>query len=165
MGEQSMLDVLSKMFSSIVSSDTIILIMAVITGIIFGDLRKKKNEFANNMPQWKHERRFKKISAKADSLKKWHNIFVTLISFFPLLGMLGTVIALLKLDLTEANDSVKNNFFDALTSTAWGIVFSLIFKGANAFIETEIQDHIDKAEKLLEDNDNAVETDMKKVTV
>lgn len=160
-----MLDVLAKMISSIVSSDTIILIVAVLTGVIFWNIIKKKNEFRTNFYKWKQERRFKKINAKTGSLKKWHNIFITLISFFPLLGMLGTVVALLKLDLTEANDSVKNNFFDALTSTAWGIVFSLGFKGANAFIETEIQDYIDKAEKLIKENEDEVFSDAKKVTL
>ena len=90
---------------------------------------------------------------------------MTLISFFPLLGMLGTVTALLKLDLTEANDSVKNNFFDALTSTAWGIVFSLIFKGMNAFIETDIEDITDKADKLISENEAELNDNAKKVTV
>ena len=160
-----MLDVFSKMFSSIVSSDTIILVIAVLTGVIFWSLCKKKNEFRNNFPRWKNEHRFRKINAKNTSLKKWHNIFITLISFFPLLGMLGTVTALLKLDLTEATGDVKNNFFDALTSTAWGIVFSLIFKGMNAFIETEIEDIVDKAEKLLAENEAELSEENKKVTV
>lgn len=160
-----MLDVFSKMFSSIVSSDTIILLVAVMTGVIFWNLRKKKNEFRDNFQKWKSEKRFKKINIKTVSIKKWHNIFITLISFFPLLGMLGTVTALLKLDLTEAGGDVKNNFFDALTSTAWGIVFSLIFKGMNAFIETEIEDSVDKAEKLLSDNEEALADEGKKVTL
>lgn len=160
-----MLDVFVKMFSSIISSDTVILIVAVLTGIIYYNIRKKKNEFRESFFKWKQERRFKKIYAKTTSLKKWHNIFITLISFFPLLGMLGTVVALLRLDLTEANESVKNNFFDALTSTAWGIVFSLIFKAANAFIETEVQDYIDKAEKIIEDNEEEIFSEAKKVTL
>ena len=160
-----MLDVLAKMFSSIVSSDTIILLAAVVTAFIFWSVRDKKNELKNNFSKWHSERRFKKISIKTSALKKWHNIFMTLISFFPLLGMLGTVTALLKLDLTEANDSVKNNFFDALTSTAWGIVFSLIFKGMNAFIETDIEDITDKADKLISENEAELNDNAKKVTV
>lgn len=160
-----MLDVLVKMFSSIVSSDTVILIVAVLTGIIFWNICKKKREFRDSFHKWKQERRFRKINAKTSSLKKWHNIFITLISFFPLLGMLGTVVALLRLDLTAANENVKNNFFDALTSTAWGIVFSLGFKGANAFIETEVQDYIDKAEKIIEENEDEIFSEAKKVTL
>ena len=160
-----MLDVFAKMFSSIVSSDTVILIVAVLTGVIFWNINKKKKEFRSGFYKWKQEERYKKINAKTSSLKKWHNIFITLISFFPLLGMLGTVVALLKLDLTEANDSVKNNFFDALTSTAWGIVFSLVFKAANAFIETEVNDYIDKAEKIIEENEEEIFSEAKKVTL
>ena len=160
-----MLDVIGKMFSSIVSSDTVILLVAVLTGVIFWNVRTKKNELAENFPKWKAEKRYKKISVKVSALRKRHNIFITLISFFPLLGMLGTVTALLKLDLTEASGSVKNNFFDALTSTAWGIVFSLIFKGMNAFIETDIEDAVDKAEKLLSENEAELNETAKKVTV
>lgn len=56
-----------------------------------------------------------------------------MISIFPLLGMLGTVIGLLGLDLASGDmDNIKNNFFIALTSTAWGIIFSVIFKVAHA---------------------------------
>ena len=75
----------------------------------------------------------KKESSKAIILREeqyleWcYNMFITLITLFPLLGMFGTVAALLSLDLTGEIEQIKGNFFNALTSTAWGIVFSVLF--------------------------------------
>ena len=158
-----MLDVIIKMFSSIVSSDTVILIIAVLTGTVYWSLCQKVKEYRQNFSRWKAEKKIKTISTRNRALKKWHNVFITLISFFPLLGMLGTVIALLRLDISAADDSVKNNFFNALTSTAWGIVFSLVFKGLNALIETDIDDFIDKSEKIIEENEDLTVPEAEKV--
>lgn len=71
----------------------------------------------------------KKESSKAIILREeqyleWcYNMFITLITLFPLLGMFGTVAALLSLDLTGEIEQIKGNFFNALTSTAWGNCF------------------------------------------
>ena len=79
-------------------------------------------------------------------------LFVTMISIFPLLGMLGTVIGLLGLDLASGDmDNIKNNFFIALTSTAWGIIFSVIFKIAHAWISDDVEEQIEIAKKLAEE--------------
>lgn len=79
-----------------------------------------------------------------------YTVFITLISIFPLLGMLGTVIALLSLDLSGDTEAVKANFFQALDTTMWGIVFAVIFKIINAFFQPFIEAQIEKTKKLLE---------------
>ena len=78
-----------------------------------------------------------------------YTLFITLISIFPLLGMLGTVQALLKLDMTQERTSLQNNFFSALTSTAWGIIFAIGFKIANSFVQPKIENMIAKAKAAL----------------
>lgn len=79
-------------------------------------------------------------------------IFVSLISLFPLLGMFGTVCGLLGLDLATGDmENIKNNFFMALTSTAWGIIFSVLFKLVYAFSEDYIEEQIEIAKKLSEE--------------
>lgn len=78
-----------------------------------------------------------------------YTLFITLISIFPLLGMLGTVQALLKLDMTQEGTSLQNNFFSALTSTAWGIIFAIGFKIANSFVQPKIENMIAKAKAAL----------------
>lgn len=68
--------------------------------------------------------------------------YVSLTSIFPLLGILGTVIALLNLtDFTNAIVSV--NFSLALTSTFWGILFGAISKFGEGFFSAKI-DQYDK---------------------
>lgn len=78
-----------------------------------------------------------------------YTLFITLISIFPLLGMLGTVKALLELDMTQERTSLQNNFFSALTSTAWGIIFAIGFKIANSFVQPKIENMIAKAKSAL----------------
>ncbi len=84
-----------------------------------------------------------------------YTLFITIVSFFPLLGMLGTVTALIGLggvfqtDVGADMDSIKPQFFLALTSTAWGIVFSLGFKVVNSLFQPFIENQIEKAKKAL----------------
>lgn len=79
-----------------------------------------------------------------------YTVFITLISVFPLLGMLGTVIALLSLDLSGDTEALKGNFFQALDTTMWGIIFAVIFKVINAFFQPFIEAQIEKSKNLLE---------------
>lgn len=60
----------------------------------------------------------------------WYGVFVNLVSIFPLLGMIGTVLALLNVDVT---DDIGTNFFSALTSTLWGAIFGILFKLLDVF--------------------------------
>jgi len=81
-----------------------------------------------------------------------NSVFVTLITIFPLLGMYGTVRALLNVDLTAENlASARVNFFGALTSTAWGIVFSIAFKLLNALTAHYVQTQIEAADAVSQD--------------
>lgn len=78
-----------------------------------------------------------------------YTLFVTLVSLFPLLGMLGTVLALLGMNVSGTTDDLKNNFFQALDTTMWGIVFSLVFKFVNAVLQPYIELQIEKAKECL----------------
>ena len=78
-----------------------------------------------------------------------YTLFVTIISIFPLLGMFGTVAALLSLDMSGDLSEIRNNFFFALTSTAWGIIFSIGGKIINALCQPFIENQIARAKKIL----------------
>ncbi|EGC01376.1 MotA/TolQ/ExbB proton channel family protein [Ruminococcus albus] len=83
-----------------------------------------------------------------------YSLFTTSITIFPLLGMFGTVIALLNLKFAPAEtnmEDIKNNFFNALTSTAWGIVFSVVFKSVNAFIVSSVNDTITRIHEIVQE--------------
>ena len=78
-----------------------------------------------------------------------YTLFITLISIFPLLGMFGTVKALLDLDMSAETSALQNNFFSALTSTAWGIIFAVAFKVLNSFVQPFIENQIAKAKEEI----------------
>lgn len=85
-------------------------------------------------------------------LKVLYTLFITSISIFPLLGMFGTVIGLLGLDLSTGDmENIRTNFFIALTSTAWGIIFSVIFKVLHALIADYVEEQIELSKKLADD--------------
>ena len=87
----------------------------------------------------------------AHRLNLCYNVFTTLITIFPLLGMFGTVRALININLNGANEAFKQEFFRALTSTAWGIIWAVIFKLINAILEYRIISQIEAAEKIQDD--------------
>lgn len=63
---------------------------------------------------------------------KSYSIYVNLTSIFPLLGILGTVVSLL--GLVSEPENVTGNFYGALTSTFWGLIFAIIFKFLDGLI-------------------------------
>ena len=74
-----------------------------------------------------------------------------MISIVPLLGMFGTVRGLLGMDLAGGDSAlIKGNFFGALTSTAWGIVFSVTFKLVHALVRDHIENQIERSRQMYE---------------
>ena len=114
--------------------------------------------FAFVMALVKTSRFGKKIKGSAIAFRKgmyyWldvpYTVFIVLISLFPLMGMLGTVSALLTLDISGATEDLKSNFFQALDTTGLGLVLAIFFKLLNAFFQPRIEECIAKAKKMLE---------------
>lgn len=84
-----------------------------------------------------------------------YTLFLAVISLFPLLGMFGTVVSLIGLGGVFGSENadlnaIKPQFFLALTSTAWGIVFSVIFKLIGSLFQPFIENQIDKAKSVLD---------------
>lgn len=79
-------------------------------------------------------------------LRFFNKAFITLTSMFPQLGILGTVASLLLLnfDALGSDNDVLEQFTNALTSTAAGIVFFILFNVLYApfedFIETKLEE-------------------------
>ncbi|MBR1899295.1 MAG: MotA/TolQ/ExbB proton channel family protein [Oscillospiraceae bacterium] len=60
-------------------------------------------------------------------------------SVFPLWGMLGTVVALLALAGNMTADEVPvDQFFGALTTTAFGIVCAILFKSLDSVVSVKV---------------------------
>lgn len=79
-----------------------------------------------------------------------YTVFIVSLSLFPLMGMLGTVSALLTLDISGATEGLKSNFFQALDTTGLGLVCAIVGKFINSFFQPYIEVSIAKAKKLLE---------------
>lgn len=79
-----------------------------------------------------------------------YSVFVNLTGIFPLLGILGTVISLLS--LVENMTDVQGNFYGALTSTFWGLVFAIIFKLLDGVVSAKIEDNEKTVQLYLERN-------------
>ena len=117
-----------KLMSSIVAENTYILIFAILMAAALGMILL----FARLMKQ---EQPSGRKSPYPMILRVLYEVFVTGITVFPLLGMYGTVKALLSLDFANDLAGTQFKFFDALTSTAWGIIFAVIFKLINAVVQ------------------------------
>ena len=81
---------------------------------------------------------------------KLYSLFVNLTGIFPLLGILGTVISLLGMVSDMSN--VQGNFYGALTSTFWGLIFSIIFKPLDGVVAAKIEDNEKNVQLFLERN-------------
>lgn len=81
---------------------------------------------------------------------KLYSVFVNLTGIFPLLGILGTVTALLS--LVQDMSDVTGNFYGALTSTFWGLVFAITFKLLDGIISAKIEDNEKTVQLYLERN-------------
>ena len=140
--------VASLLGQSIISNDKLILFAAIAALVCFMVPVVLKRVIINEQ---KNTKRSDKTALKRHAViaSKSYAIFLTIISIFPLLGMLGTVFGLLGLDLASGDmENIKNNFFIALTSTAWGIIFSIIFKILDAVFLEDIENVVDPVKKL-----------------
>lgn len=63
----------------------------------------------------------------------YYHVFDTINSIFPLMGILGTIIGLLRMVGMDTS-LIMSNFTIALTSTFWGLVFAIIFKAVDGTI-------------------------------
>lgn len=91
-------------------------------------VERKENSFKRELLRKRKYASEAKIQSKHAIQNCLYGIFTNLVSIFPLLGMIGTVWALLNLNLEDANKEIINNFFGALTSTFWGAIIGIIFK-------------------------------------
>lgn len=78
------------------------------------------------------------LQARSESL---HSVFVAITSVFALLGILGTVLAMLMLVGGDAADATQQGFYAALTSTFWGVLFAAAYRICDAIVSPKIQNN------------------------
>ena len=151
-------------WKNLLGFDIIIFLAAALNGVVFWLTRKRAGELYRKLhliifvPSRRQDpegvlREVREIDEESliELRKKtevFYTVFVNITAVFPLLGILGTVVSLLPMVANMAD--MQNNFFAALTSTFWGLVFSIIFKMLDSLISSRIEDNDRNVTLLLE---------------
>ena len=158
--------IFQTIFMNIFGYDMIILIFAVITtiecfflihstdklhrtmnnNIFVPDSRRSREEADDNISRLSET----EVVRMRDRSAGLYSVFVNLTGIFPLLGMLGTITSLLSL-VADTTD-ITGNFYGALTSTFWGLVFAIIFKFIDGVISAKVDDNEKSVALYLERN-------------
>ena len=91
------------------------------------------------------------VLKQRDHMNICYSFFSNMTAIFPLLGMLGTVKSLIGVASNIAGTEI-DQFFGALTSTAWGIIFAVIFKLLDSVISVKVTTNNKEVDTLLERN-------------
>lgn len=139
--ERSFLD---KIVDSMFGENTYILLAAVITSVCLATALFMKHHIQHaGHPKKSNNLFLYRI------MRVLYEVFLTGITIFPLLGLFGTVKALLSLDFANDLAGAQSKFFDALTSTACGIIFAVLFKFINAWVAPSFERVIEMEEHYL----------------
>ena len=142
------MDALRKMLPHLFSQDWYIGAWALLTVVLLFLTRRLTQEVQTLTAP---DSELKMLRAQRQKLNVCYSALTAFISIFPLWGMFGTVISLLSLDMGGDLSSVQDNFFTALTSTAWGILFAILFKVLNAlFVSVKTEEVLEKSGRILD---------------
>jgi len=137
----------------------IIVIVAVINVIVYfltkraikeaDSMFNPKNDKVNGVSatmQWspKEISKLKDMRKKLIKLYAWYANFTAI---FPLLGILGTVAAL----VTYTTENMMANFMTALTTTLFGVLFAIVFKILDANLSAPVDNFIDTADYVVQE--------------
>lgn len=161
-----MKDFLSVIFSNFWGYDLIIFIAAIVNGFCLAKLIQSADKLYDKMhltvyvPDGSSSReeadkdmsvlRETDIVNMRNNTGKLYSVFVNITGIFPLLGILGTVVSILM--IIDDSTSVLGNFYGALTSTFWGLVFAIGFKFADGIVSARIEDNEKTVALYLERN-------------
>ena len=152
---------MNMLFANMGSYDWIIFVMAAVNGAVFAVAeRSAKSLYESLLPRIhvssvrvaeEVETAREKLS-DSELLLRWqraeffYTLFGNLTPTFTLLGILGTVISLLRLVGAGLDASMETEFLGALTSTFWGIVFTILFR----VLDSLVSYHLDLGDRIME---------------
>ncbi len=158
----SFFEIVGVVLRNLIGYDLLILLLAAANVWIYLKAKKQAEalygKFHLDIHTPSHVKKPEKLAEVIDVLKqddfaslrvrseRWYGLFTTITAIFPLMGILGTVLSLLPMVADMTNLQV--NFFEALTSTFWGLVFAIVFKFLDGFLASMIEDN-DKNVTLL----------------
>ena len=143
---------MSVLFSNFFSYDWIIFAMAVVNAIVFLVAWRKAHALYESVAprinissgnadraiaQAQQNSTYFSLYDRWQKAEFFYTLFCNLTGVFTLLGILGTVISLLH--LVDSGADLTGEFMGALTSTLWGIVFTIIFKLVDSVISFDLE--------------------------
>ena len=165
------LNIFSVIFMNFWGFDIFIFLTAIFNGVVFYMVKLSADRLRGRMthkifvPHFNLSRRESDKQAAElreedvlelrASMDRFYALFVNLTGIFPLLGILGTVVSLL--GLVSDMENVTGNFYGALTSTFWGLIFAILFKFLDGVISPEIESN-EKNVRIYLDSKTAEET-------
>ena len=147
------------LFSNFLSYDWIIFVMAAVNAVVFFLAWKKARALYESVAprinissgnaeaaiaQAQENSTYFSLYEKWQKAEFFYTLFCNLTGIFTLLGILGTVISLLH--LVDSSADLTGEFMGALTSTPWGIIFTIVFK----LVDSGISFHLDMGERITE---------------
>ena len=162
-GEAGRMSVLRIVFSNFTWVDAVILLTAAANGVVFFRAKRETQGLYDTLHQSKYVPSWRgstdhvadsvravdeeKVIAMRDRAATLYSVFVNITAIFPLLGIFGTVVSLIP--MVENISDMQQNFFAALTSTFWGLVFAIVFKLLDGIALSAKMDENDKSVTLF----------------
>ncbi|MDR1619308.1 MAG: MotA/TolQ/ExbB proton channel family protein [Clostridiales bacterium] len=164
--------VFSVVWDNLLGYDIIIFLVACINACCYTTARKLAGGLHNKLHKTiflpehvlkndEMKRAFQEVSeGELVAMRKRVNgiyaIYENLTGIFTLLGILGTVVSLIP--MVEDLVNLRQNFFAALTSTFWGLVFGIAFKFLDGFLAPRMEEnnsnislYLERSQKLREE--------------
>ncbi|MCL2187833.1 MAG: MotA/TolQ/ExbB proton channel family protein [Defluviitaleaceae bacterium] len=91
----------------------------------------------------------KKIKNARHVVNQLYSVFTNVITIFPLLGLIGTVYALINITGAGGMDNMQDSFMISLTSTFWGMIFAIVYKIADATISPDVERYNNDADRTI----------------
>lgn len=157
---------LSIIFKNLLGYDFFIILLAVFNGVVIYPKARQYSQQLKNQLQPKiyvpvsmlmervkgrGEERLdlNELSSMRSDEIHFYSIFSSINSAFPMVGMLGTILSLLRM-VEQTQEQVTISFTVALTSTFWGLVFALAFKAVDATLQPMVEQNRENLKMLLE---------------
>ena len=160
------MDLLKAIFGNILGLDGFIIIITLLNIFVVGNVTRKHSANAEKSMRkvvykpigdivekiGKGEKEEKldlhQLKSVIEQQQAWYQIFISITSVMPLLGILGTVISLLNVTALE-QAVIQANFLTALSSTFWGIVGAIICRVIEGTLTPAVERNQDNFDLLI----------------
>lgn len=141
----------SMIFGNLIGYDGLIIIAGIFNGFLAYQLKKQTSllyEQLNPTVYMPIEQVLLKVHKEKtidlhlirqlkEKETKLVNLYGSITNLFPLMGILGTIISLIRL-VTFSGSEIMINFSTALTSTFWGLIGAIVFKAIGGIVQSQV---------------------------